>query len=67
MFAAIRTMIVTFCASITSLFRAVDNGSRSLEALSEYGLESSEMVRDRARVERADELANLAKQLKSAK
>lgn len=65
MFAAIREMIITFCSFFTSLFTAANNGSKSLEALSEYALQESQLVRDRGKIKNSVELKEVAKSLES--
>lgn len=63
MFSSIRTMIITFCEFFTNLFTAAGNGSKSLEALSEYALQESELIRDRGKVKNAKEITELSKEL----
>ena len=56
-------MFSDFFAMFSSLFRSVDKLARSGEALSDYALENSEMLRDRSKISNSAERLRLTEEL----
>ena len=67
MFQSIRDLIIAICTGLTQavsfLMSALSNTTESLDALSEYGLQESQLIRDRGKVKNAQEIAELSKSL----